>query len=151
MVERRAESQTGNLTPDHQKSGIDLVSVCVGGVQHTVGKLLRRATSLLQTSSQLEVGAVGAKSYERPKPRESKPGQFRDLLWESREKVSFRCGHGEVMQSILYGGRWWLPPSSGCGESSEVMLPVACPNTKRVPRGELTHSWLVLCRKQVSE
>jgi len=38
-----------------QKEGsrIDLTLVCTGGVQHTVGKLLRRATSLLQTSSQI--------------------------------------------------------------------------------------------------
>jgi hypothetical protein len=45
------------------------------GVRHTVGKLLRRATSLLQTSSQSEVWAG---SYELPKSRESKPRQFRD-------------------------------------------------------------------------
>jgi hypothetical protein len=44
-----------------------------------------------------------------------------------------------------------FPPSPGRGESSEVVLPMACPNTKCVPGGELTHSWLVLCRKQVSE
>jgi hypothetical protein len=24
-----------------------------------------------------------------------------------------------MLQRILYGGRWWLPPSPGCGESSE--------------------------------
>jgi len=39
--------------------------------------------------------------------------------WESWEKVSFGCSlHGEL-QRILYGGRWWLPPSPGRGESSE--------------------------------
>jgi hypothetical protein len=75
MVKRRAGSQTGSLTPDHKKSGIDPIPVCADGVQHTVGKLLRRATSLLQTSSQSEVWAA---SYECPKSRESKPGQFRD-------------------------------------------------------------------------
>jgi len=55
MVERRAGSQTDSLTPDHKKFGIDPIPVCVGEVPHTVGKLLRRATSLLQTSSQSEV------------------------------------------------------------------------------------------------
>jgi len=40
-------------------------------------------------------------------------------FWESQEKVSFGCKCGEEMQRILYGGRWWLPPSSGRGESSE--------------------------------
>jgi hypothetical protein len=39
--------------------------------------------------------------------------------WESREKVPFRCRWGGVMQRILYGGRWWLPPSPGHGESCE--------------------------------
>jgi hypothetical protein len=48
------------------------------------------------------------------------------------------------MQRILYGGRWWLPSSLGRGESSESMLPVTCPNTKDVSKGELTLLWLVL-------
>jgi hypothetical protein len=76
---------------------------------------------------------------------------FETPLWESRDKKPFACSLHGVTQSILYGGRWWLPPSPSRGESSEVVLPVACPNTKCVPEGELTHSWLVLCRKQVSE
>jgi hypothetical protein len=36
-------------------------------------------------------------------------------------------------------GRWWLPPSSGCGESSESVLPVDCPNTKNESECELTN------------
>jgi len=32
-----------------------------------------------------------------------------------------------------------FPPSMGHGESSESLLPVACPNTKNVPEGELTN------------
>jgi hypothetical protein len=75
MVERRAGSQTGSLTPDHKKSGIDPIPVCENGMRYTVGKSLRRATSLLQTSSQSKVWAG---SYELPKSRESKPWQFRD-------------------------------------------------------------------------
>jgi hypothetical protein len=39
--------------------------------------------------------------------------------WESREKVSFGCSLRGELQRILYGGRWWLPPSLGRGESSE--------------------------------
>jgi hypothetical protein len=46
-------------------------------------------------------------------------------------------------------GRWWLPPSLGRGESSESVLPVACPNTKGVSKGELTNLWLVLMHDQV--
>jgi len=44
---------------------------------------------------------------------------FRTPLWESREKEPFRCKCGGELQRILYGGRWWLPPSPGRGESSE--------------------------------
>jgi hypothetical protein len=44
---------------------------------------------------------------------------FGTPLWESREKEPFGCRCGGVTQSILYGGRWWLPPSPGRGESSE--------------------------------
>jgi hypothetical protein len=58
---------------------------------------------------------------------------FGTPLWESRDKESFECGCGGVTQIILYGGRWWLPPSPGRGESSEFVLLVACPNTKSVP------------------
>jgi hypothetical protein len=75
MVERKAGSQTSSLTPDHKKLGIDPILVCADGVQHNVGKLLKRATSFLQTSSQSK---VWARSYELPKSQESNPGQFRD-------------------------------------------------------------------------
>jgi hypothetical protein len=44
---------------------------------------------------------------------------FRTPLWESQEKVPFGCKCGRESQRILYGGRWWLPSSSGHGESSE--------------------------------
>jgi len=44
---------------------------------------------------------------------------FGTPLWESREKEPFRCKCGGELQRILYGGRWWLPPSPGRGESSE--------------------------------
>jgi hypothetical protein len=57
---------------------------------------------------------------------------FGTPLWESREKVLFGCSLRAELQRILYGGRWWLPPSPGRGESSESKLPVACPNTQRV-------------------
>jgi len=39
--------------------------------------------------------------------------------WETWEKVPFGCGSCKVTQRILYGGRWWLPPSPGRGKSSE--------------------------------
>jgi hypothetical protein len=76
-------------------------------------------------------------------PGSANRDNFETALWESREKVTFGCMCGGVMQRILYGGRWWLPPNPGCGESSESVLLVACPNTKGVLDCELTNLWLV--------
>jgi hypothetical protein len=51
------------------------------------------------------------------------------------------------MQITLYGGRWWLPLSSGRGESSEYVLHVACPNTKSGSEGVLINLLVgFLCR-----
>jgi hypothetical protein len=44
---------------------------------------------------------------------------FGTPFWESRDKEPLGRGRGGAMQRILYGGRWWLPSSPGCGESSE--------------------------------
>jgi hypothetical protein len=49
---------------------------------------------------------------------------FGTSLWESWEKVPFGCKCGGETQRILYRGRWWLPLSSGRGESNESK--VAC-------------------------
>ncbi len=59
--------------------------------------------------------------------------------WEFRDKKSFGCRCRGKAQRILYGGRWWFPPSSGHGESNESMLPVACPNTKSDSECDLTN------------
>jgi hypothetical protein len=42
--------------------------------------------------------------------------------WESQDKKPFGCGCRGEAQSILYGGRWWLPPSPGRGESCESRI-----------------------------
>jgi hypothetical protein len=70
MVKREAGSQIANLTPDHKKSGIDSISLCAGGVRHEIGKLLMRATTLVQTSSWVK---VGTRSYSPTKSREFHP------------------------------------------------------------------------------
>jgi hypothetical protein len=114
MVERRARSQIDNLTPDHKKSGINPIPVCVDGVRHTVGKILRRATSLLQNLSQSKVWAG---SYELPKSRESKPGQFQDsslgvsgikAIWvRVRQSNAENTIWGKVVASPEFGP-WWV-------------------------------------------
>jgi hypothetical protein len=47
---------------------------------------------------------------------------FGTPLWESQEKVPFGYKCGREMQRIIYGGRWWLPPNPGYGESSESKI-----------------------------
>jgi hypothetical protein len=69
---------------------------------------------------------------------------FGTPLWESRDKKPFGCSLRGVTQSILYGGRWWLPSSLGRGESSESKCPWLVPTPKGVPECELTLLWLVL-------
>ncbi len=54
-------------------------------MRHIVGKLSRRAITLVETSFRSE---FGARSYELPKSQESKSGQFRDsILGISGKKV----------------------------------------------------------------
>ncbi len=69
---------------------------------------------------------------------------FGTLPWESQEKESFECSLYQKLQRIPYGGRWWLPPSPGRGESSESKCPWLVPTPKGVPECELTLLWLVL-------
>jgi hypothetical protein len=70
-------------------------------------------------------------------------GQFR----ESQEFVPFGCSlHGEL-QRILYGGRWWLLPSPGRGESCVSKCPWQVPTPKGVPNAKLTsRGWFFGCK-----
>jgi hypothetical protein len=151
MGKRRARSQIGSLTSDHQKSGIDLFPTSKLKVQHGVGKISTRATTLVQTSTRSD-SAVG--SYEFPKSRDSNrdsfgtvSGQFRDNfgtpIWESREKEPFGCSLGGALQRILYWGRWLLPLSLGRGESCGPKCPWLVPTPKGVPECETNPMWLV--------
>jgi hypothetical protein len=69
-------------------------------------------------------------------PRSPNRDSFESPLWESRDKEPFECGRGGVMQRILYGGRWWLPPSPGRGESNE----------SKVARGLFQHRECFECK-----
>jgi hypothetical protein len=60
-------------------------------------------------------------------------GQFR----ESREFVPFGCSLRDQPQRIIYGGRWWLPPSPGRGESCVSKCPWQVPTPKGVPNAKL--------------
>ncbi len=55
------------------------------------------------------------------------------LVRSPRTKKPFGYGPRGEAHSILEGGRWWLPPSSGRGKSCESELLVVRPSTKSVP------------------
>jgi hypothetical protein len=137
MGKRRAESQTDSLTPDHKKSGINPFLTCVGGVQHGVGKISRRATRLVKNSSRLE---IGAKSYDGPKSWESKPGQFRDsTLGVPGQRAPWAWARRSNAENTIWGkvvaspkpGSWWVkwvqgrpwlvPTPNGCRMSSNQL------------------------------
>jgi hypothetical protein len=48
-------------------------------------------------------------------------GNFEITIRESWDKMTFGCGH-VAMHREYYGGRWWLPPSSGCNEFCEFVF-----------------------------
>jgi hypothetical protein len=69
---------------------------------------------------------------------------FKTPPWESREKEPFGCSLGGELQSIRYGGRWWIPSSPGRGDSYASKCPWLVPTPKGVSECELTLLWLVL-------
>jgi hypothetical protein len=69
---------------------------------------------------------------------------FGTSLWEFQDKKPFGCSLCRVTQSILYGGRWWLPPSPGRGESSESKVAHGLSQHQKDAKWILTTLWLVL-------
>jgi hypothetical protein len=91
------------------------------------------------SNRRLEPGVVSVQS-----PRSPTWDSFGTPTWESREKEPFRCSSRGELQRIPYGGRWWLPPSPGRGESCVSKCPWLIPTPKGVPECKLTLLWLVL-------
>jgi hypothetical protein len=77
-------------------------------------------------------------SYGRSKFQESRWDNFGSPFQESQEFVPFGCSLHCELQRILYGGRWWLPPSPGRGESCVSKCPWLVPTPKGVPNVKLT-------------
>jgi hypothetical protein len=122
-----------------------LTLVRVGRVRHTVGKLSRRDTSLLQTSSRSE---VEARSYECPKSWESKPGQFQD---SPGTKGHLDVAPVEWRRVYYMGEGGGFPRVRAVMNQMSSKLPMACPSTKGVPECELTNLLVGLMQVRVSE
>jgi hypothetical protein len=61
------------------------------------------------------------------------PGTVSGVLGSPGKNVPFGCSSCREVQRILYGGRWWLPPSPGHGESCVSKCPWLVPTPKGVP------------------
>ncbi len=71
------------------------------GLRDEIGKLSRRATTLVQTSLQSE---VGARRCEFPKSRELNPGQFWDSSLGVPEKSAIRmCLPQSNIENTIWG------------------------------------------------
>jgi hypothetical protein len=80
---------------------------------------------------------VCSQSYGASKSRESRRAGFQDsragVPRVPGEKSHLDVGPVESHKVYYKGGRWWLPPSPGRGESCVSVLPVAGPSTKGAP------------------
>jgi len=110
---------------------------CDGALESSRGEL--KLWFRPHSNQRSEPGVVSVQSPGSP-TRDS----FGTPTWESREKEPFGCSLRGVTQRILYGGRWWLPPSPGRGESCVSKCPWLVPTPKGVPECELILLWLVL-------
>jgi len=72
-------------------------------------------------------------------PKSPNQDSFETPLWESREKLPFRCKCNEETQRVLHGGRWWLPLNPSNGESSESKVARGLSQHPECSKCELTH------------
>jgi hypothetical protein len=112
---------------------IDPISLRLGGVQYIVESFQQGIPFCFRPhlNPRSTCKVMGPQSCGSPNF-----GNFRTPIWESWDKMPFGCGLRGEAQSILYRGRWWLPPSPGRGESYESCeseFPMARPSTKSAP------------------
>jgi hypothetical protein len=119
MYERKAERSVVKLpvwlptTKSGESTRLRCVQVeCDTLLESSQGEL--QVCFRLHPNRRFEQGVMSCQSFGSPNW-----DNFGTPPWESLEKVPFGCRCGGVTQRILYGGRWWLPPSPGRGESCE--------------------------------
>jgi hypothetical protein len=118
MAKRKARSQIASLTPDHKKSGIDPIYLAVGVVRHIVEKLLTRATTLLETTSQSK---ICSQSYGAPKLQKSQLAQFRD----SHSGVPRKKSHLDV--GSVASHRVYYKGEGGVFPQVRAVVSLVCP------------------------
>jgi hypothetical protein len=73
-------------------------------------------------------------------------GNSRILTWESRDKMPFGCGLVDRHKVYYMGGRWWLPPSPGRGESCGFEFARGLSLHQKCSNYALTNLLFNLCR-----
>jgi hypothetical protein len=120
MAKRKAGNQTGSLTPDRGKSGIDPIPFRAGGMQHVVRKLVMKATTLVQTSSRSE---VCTRNYSLTKLQDSQPWRFQGShLGVPRQKTIWMPFSRSGAKYTIWGKvvvspesePWWILWVRGC-------------------------------------
>jgi len=121
--------------------------------ESTQSRCLKKECGMVLESPQREL-----QDYFRPHPNQRFEQEVMDAQsfgsptrnsfgtppWESREKVPFGCSSRGELQRILYGGRWWLPPSPGRGKSSESKVARGLSQHQKGAEWVLTNLWLAL-------
>jgi hypothetical protein len=67
-------------------------------------------------------------------------------IWESRDKMTFGCWPYGQTYKILWGGRWWLPPSLGRGEFCESVFTRGSSMHQKCSNYALTNLLFGLCK-----
>ncbi len=128
MAKRRAESQIANLTPNQKKVGNQPNFLVYRWRATYRWKALDESYNFALDCTSIRgllAKLWGSKVAGVP------VGAISELPLGSpgREKP-FGCRPRGEVQSILYGGRWWLLPSLGHGESCVSVSPVTRSSTK---------------------
>jgi hypothetical protein len=132
----------------HQKSRIDPTPRRAGGVRHAVGKFSTRTTSLLETSSQSE---VGPKRFWPRKVAKVQIGTVSGLpLGSPRIKNHSDVGAVERRREYYMGEGGGFPQVWAVVSLVSLGSPVACPSTKGVPKSELTNLLVGLMQIRVN-
>jgi hypothetical protein len=142
---RELNYQTDSLTPDHRKSGIDLIPLCAGYLRHVVGKISTMDTTLVWTSSWSK---VCIKSYSPAKLQDSHPWQFQDShLGQKTIQMSLPWSGAEY---TIWGKVVASPRVRAVVSLVSPELPMACPSTKGAPESDLTNLLVGLMQVRVS-
>jgi hypothetical protein len=112
------------------------------GMQHTIGKFLTRATTLLQTSLQSE---IFMRSYGPSKLWES---QLWELSGSPRTKCHLDVAFVERCREYYMGDGGGFPWVRAVVSLVSPKSHVARPSTKGATKSELIKLWLVGCRSE---